>query len=89
MATVDESSDLIARLAVLEERLAELESRESETAGIEALLVRLLPAEARGHLRAARREQLLAARAMLDHWIDRLDRAPAERLKRRESIKLE
>ncbi|HSW41224.1 MAG TPA: hypothetical protein VLM76_01805 [Patescibacteria group bacterium] len=89
MATVDESSDLIARLAALEERLAELESNDSEVAGIEALLARLLPTEVRGHLRAARREQLLAARAMLDHWIDRLDRAPAERVRRRESIKLE
>jgi len=89
MATVDESSDLIARLAVLEKRLAELESRDSEAAGIEALLARLLPTEVRGHLRAARREQLLAARAMLDHWIDRLDRAPAERVRRRESITLE
>ena len=89
MATLDESSDLVARLAVLEERLAELESREPETDGIEAFLGRLFPTEVRGHLRAARKEQLLAARAMLDHWIDRLDRAPAERVRRRESIKLE
>lgn len=89
MATTDESSDLVARLAVIEERLAELESRDSETDGIEALLARLFPIEVRGHLRAARKEQLLAARALLDHWINRLDRAPAERVRRRESIKLE
>ena len=89
MAIVDESSDMAARLAVLEERLAELESRESETDSIEALLARLFPTEVRGHLRAARKEQLLAARAMLDHWLNRLDRAPAERVRRRESIKLE
>ena len=89
MTTRDESSDLVARLAVLEERLAELESRESEAAGIEALLAPLFPTEVRGPLRAARKEQLLAARAMLDHWINRLDRAPAERVRRRESIKLE
>jgi hypothetical protein len=31
----------------------------------------------------------LAARAMLDHAIGRLDRAPAERVRRRESMKLE
>ncbi|MGZ8514867.1 MAG: hypothetical protein ACXWXA_07460 [Candidatus Limnocylindrales bacterium] len=80
---------MAARLAVLEERLAELESRESETDGVEALLARLFPTEVRGHLRTARKEQLLAARAMVDHWLDRLDRAPAERVRRRESIKLE
>jgi hypothetical protein len=40
-------------------------------------------------LRTARKEQLLAARAMLDHWIARIDRAPEERIRRRESIKLE
>jgi BMFP domain-containing protein YqiC len=89
MAKVDESSHLVARLAVLEERLAALESHESEMEGLEALLARLFPTEVRGHLRAARKEQLLAARAMLDHWINRLDRAPAERVRRRESIKLE
>jgi BMFP domain-containing protein YqiC len=89
MATVDKGSEMAARLAVLEERLAKLESRESETDGIEALFARLFPTEVRGHLRAARKEQLLAARAMVDHWLDRLDRAPAERVRRRESIKLE
>jgi len=45
--------------------------------------------EAGGHLRAARKELVMAARAMLDHGIGRLDRAPAERVRRRESMKLE
>ena len=89
MTTLDDSSELVARLAVLEERLAELESRESGTDGVEALLARLFPPEVRGHLRAARKEQLLAARAMLDHWIARLDRAPTDRVRRRETINLE
>ena len=88
MAT-DERSDLVARLAVLEERLAELESREPDLAGIESLLARLFPPEVQRHLRTARKEQLLAVRAMLDHWIERVDRAPAERVRRRERIKLE
>lgn len=89
MTTGDDGQDLGARLAVLEQRLADLESREVEGGGLEAMIARLFPPEARGHLRSARKEQLLAARAMLDHWIARLDRAPAERVRRRESINLE
>jgi hypothetical protein len=86
---VDDGQDLAARLAVLEQRLADLESHEAEAGGLEAMIARLFPPEVRGHLRSARKEQLLAARAMLDHWIERLDRAPAERVRRRESITLE
>ena len=89
MAKTEESADLTARLAVLEERLAGLEGREHELDGLESFLGRLFPTEVRSHMRAARKEQLLAARAMLDHWIDRLDRAPGDRVRRRESIKLE
>lgn len=86
---VDDGQDLAARLAVLEQRLADLESRDADGGGLEAMITRLFPPEVRGHLRSARKEQLLAARAMLDHWIARLDRAPAERVRRRESITLE
>ncbi|HEX8939301.1 MAG TPA: hypothetical protein VF763_03975 [Candidatus Limnocylindrales bacterium] len=91
MVTSEGQPDLTARLAVLEERLVELErERERErTDGLEALLGRIFPAEVRGHMRAARKEQLLAVRSMLDHWIDRLDRAPEDRVRRRESITLE
>lgn len=89
MARTEQEPELTARLAVLEERLAELEEREHDTDSVEAFFARLLPSEVRGHLRAARKEQLLAARSLLDHWIDRLDRKPAERRRRRESIKLE
>lgn len=89
MARTDQEPEMAARLAVLEERLAELEAREHESEAVDALFARLLPSDVRGHLRAARKEQLLAARSLLDHWIDRLDRKPAERLRRRESIKLE
>jgi len=89
MAKIDHTPDEAARLAHLEERLAELEARESEAASIETLIAQLVPSDVRTHLRAARKEQLLAARALLDHWIARTDRAPAERIRRRESIKLE
>lgn len=86
--SVDETAELRDRLAELEERLAALEAQEAESvAG--GLLARLVPPEARHHLRAARREQLLAARAILDRWIARLEREPEERLRRRESIRVE
>lgn len=89
MANTDHTPDDAARLAILEERLAELEAREAEVGSIETLVAHFVPSDVRSHLRAARKEQLLAARAMLDHWIARIDRVPEERLRRRESIKLE
>lgn len=88
MTTEETTPELEARIAVLEERLAEMEARAHEP-GLEPLMRRLLPAETRKHLRAARREQLLAARSLLDRWIDRLEHEPPERLHRRESISLE
>lgn len=88
MSTTETTPELEARIAVLEERLAEMEARTHEP-GLEPLMRRLLPSETRGHLRAARREQLLAARSLLDRWIDRLEHEPPERLHRRESITLE
>ena len=97
--------DLGARLATLEERLAELEDQDRVRAAelaedaIDRLVARVMPTEARVHLRAARKEQLLAARAFIDHWIERLDRPPTPRPtrgrrtgrtpRRRESISLE
>jgi hypothetical protein len=89
MAKTDHAPDEASRIAQLEERLAELEARESEAASIETLIAQLVPSDVRIHLRAARKEQLLAARAMLDHWIARTDRPASERIRRRESIKLE
>jgi hypothetical protein len=89
MAKTDRTPDEAARLARLEERLAELEAREAGVGSIESLVSHLVPGDVRSHLRAARKEQLLAARAMLDHWIARIDRAPEEPIRRRESIKLE
>ena len=39
----------------------------------------IFPAETRTHMKAAGREQLLAARSYLDHWIAKMDdEAPAE-----------
>jgi hypothetical protein len=83
------NAELAARISVLEARLNELEAgREHEP--LDRLLDGLIPSEARQHMRSARREQLLAARSFLDHWIDRLDRKPSPKeRRRRESITLE
>lgn len=83
-----EARDLSGRLAALEERLTKLEKRRGETV-VEPLLRALFPAEVRQHLRAAQKEQLLAARAFIDHWIERTERGAAERPRRRESIRVE
>ncbi len=84
-------TDIEARLADLEQRLTNLEELDALEARVPRGMLRLwrelAPPEVRHHVRAARREQLLAARAFLDHWIDRLERP--ERLPRRESIQLD
>ncbi len=79
----------------LEDRIADLESRLDDMARLRRLETRplrvlrhLVPLEARNHLRAARREELLAARSLLDHWIERLEREPKGE-SRRETIELD
>ena len=74
-----------ARTEELESRISVLERREKGTnnrrEGIEtafwALMREVFPAQTRTHMRAAGREQLLAARSYLDHWIAKLDEKPA------------
>jgi hypothetical protein len=73
----------------LERRIAELERRQvrsdrfrrgastTETA-FWALMHRVFPADARRHMKAATREQLMAARTYLDRWIEGLGEEPAE-----------
>jgi hypothetical protein len=99
---------LEVRLAEMEVRAADAEARASETEArareaearampgpmeaIETVMGMLLPSEVRTHMRAARKEQLLAVRAMVDVWIERVDRKPDEdkgQRRRRESITLE
>lgn len=86
MAKAESVSELVSRIAELEARLAALEAAPREERGLLGVLRAYLPAETRAHLRAARREQLLAARAFLDHWIEREERAERPR---RESIAVE
>jgi hypothetical protein len=82
--------DAEARARAAEARAGAAEGRAGgrDDESIEAMVMGLLPADVRGHLRSARREQLLAARSMIDHWIARVDRTPPQR-RRRESIPLE
>ena len=81
-----------ARTDELEARISALErgpkGGNSRREGVEtafwALMREVFPAQTRTHMRAAGREQLLAARSYLDHWIGKLDEkappaAPAER----------
>ncbi len=50
-------------------------TRELNISGLADLLPEwILPAEGKTHVRNARRELLLAARSMLDAWIERNDR---------------
>ena len=83
MATQQE---LEQRIADLEKRIAELQA-DSTPGGLFALMDQIFPQETRAHLRAARKEQLLAFRSILDKWISRLDEEKAS--PRREAIRIE
>lgn len=76
--------DLHARIAELEQRLKDLERKEGDERRMANVLRDLFPPEVRTHLKAAQREQLMAARSFLDHWIDRLEHKETPR--GRESI---
>ena len=80
MAEMDSASkaDLEARIADLERRLPRGEPRESMETAFWALMRNLFPSETRSHVKAAGREQLLAARSYLDHWIAKMDEAHEE-----------
>src|SRR3954469_10279827 len=99
MAGSHRETELATRLAALEERLAEMEAKAADAGtradprpleALDAVLDMLIPAEVRGHMRAARKEQLLAVRSMVDIWIERVDRKGEERRPRRhETIDLD
>jgi hypothetical protein len=70
----------------LERRLDRLEWRGRATERGRDAMKALVPDETRDHLKAAGREQLLAVRSLLDHWIGRLGDEPTTR---REDIKID
>jgi hypothetical protein len=83
------------RIEELERRLEDLEQRGSS---MERALERsraagqaIIPEDTRRHLRAAGREQLLAVRSLLDHWIERAndDAASEDGGSSRESIRVD
>lgn len=82
----DRIAELQARVAELEARLREMEK--CEETSLDTLVRKLLPEDVRTHMRAARKEQLLAIRSMLDHWIERGEETSASP-RRRESISVE
>jgi hypothetical protein len=75
--TVDErrNDEMESRIASLEARLRGNDRRESMETAFWALMHNVFPEETRRHMKAAGREQLLAARSYLDHWIAKLDDA--------------
>lgn len=70
------------RIEELERRLQDVENRgtamERAMERSRAASRAIVPEDTRRHLRAAGREQLLAVRSLLDHWIDQMrDDGPA------------
>lgn len=84
MATTGE---LEARISDLEAKLRAMEAEKHEGT-IPSLIDTLFPTDVRHHLRAARKEQLLAVRSFLDHWIEAADEDKGA-TRRRESISVE
>lgn len=93
MAETDSTmnDDFAARIAELERRVPRGERRESVEMAFWAIMRNVFPSETRTHMKAAGREQLLAARSYLDHWIAKMDAEPgeAEEKATHESIEVE
>ena len=83
------TEDLEARIGDLERRLRGGDRRESVETAFWALMRDLFPEETRKHMKAAGREQLLAARSYLDHWIAKMDESRATAEPEREQIAVE
>jgi hypothetical protein len=71
------SESLEEKMRMLEDQVRELRQREAFWPA--SIVRRLLPPEARKHLRAAQRERLLAVRAVVDAAIQRTEDAPRPR----------
>ncbi len=79
---------LESRITQLEAQLREIEAERSERP-LRSLIESLLPSDARSHMRAAQKEQLLAMRCFLDRWIEKVDETKAKTPRRSESISVD
>jgi hypothetical protein len=85
-----DTAQLEARIDELERRLKRPDPRATMETAFWAVMRNVFPDETRTHLKAASREQLLAARSYLDHWISKMgDKSEAEETAPRETIKVE
>jgi hypothetical protein len=83
------SSGADDRIAALEARLSGLERDTSMRARGRGMLDRMMPPEASQHFRNAGREQLMGIRAIVDHWIRRIDDSEKRSAGSRETIDVE
>jgi hypothetical protein len=81
------TTELEARIRELEERLRSMEGDAKRTA--RTVIDEIFPTETRKHMRAAWKEELLALRSVLDHWIAKSEDGGATKTNRRESISVE
>ncbi len=84
-----ETAELLDRIEALERRQGRADPRASMETVMWAVMRNVFPEETRRHVKAAGREQLLAARSYLDHWITKFDEAAAEEPATRETIEVE
>ena len=83
------TDELEARIGDLERRLHGRDRRASIETAFWALMRDVFPEETRKHMKAAGREQLMAARSYLDHWIAKMDEEHAAAAPERERITVE
>jgi len=80
------TTDLEMRVRELEEKLRAMESESDRS--MRNVLNDIIPPDTRKHMRAAWREELLAVRSVLDHWIEKQDENVSG-AKRREAIRVD
>jgi hypothetical protein len=83
------TDELEARVGDLERRLQNSGRRQGVETAFWALMRDIFPQETRKHMKAAGREQLMAARSYLDHWIRKLDEEREAQPVEREKIAVE
>jgi hypothetical protein len=71
---VGSETEMAEQIAELEDRVSQLEGGTSIRSRGNSLMRAVMPADAQKHFRNAGREQLLGIRAIVDHWIARIDR---------------